>query len=262
MKYIATISGGKDSVTMVDLLLKNDYPVDYIVFNDTKLEFKMMYDYIDKLNEYFKNRYNKEIIKTEPDIEFKDLILRDRTRGERKGKTKGFLSPEMPFCDFRKYSKINPLQKWLKKNNIKDYILYIGFTKDEIARADNFRKNNPNTIFPLIEYFNMSELDCKKYLIEQEMENPLYRYFSRTGCKFCHYQSEQDWYHIWKYFNKDWQELKELEKKVMRSNADNKYIFSNFKNTDDMEKLFIQKEKQGSLFDFSDEPIKDCFCKI
>ena len=39
MKYIATISFGKDSTVMCDLLLKNGYPVDYIVFTDTLLEF-------------------------------------------------------------------------------------------------------------------------------------------------------------------------------------------------------------------------------
>jgi len=132
MKYIATISGGKDSVAMTDLLLKNGYPVDYIVFNDTKLEFKMMYDYIDKLNNYFKERYKKEIIVTEPRKTFKELIFSSRTRGKRKGKIKGFLSPEMPFCDFRKYAKEYPLKDFLKENNIKDYIImYIGFTNDE-----------------------------------------------------------------------------------------------------------------------------------
>jgi hypothetical protein len=29
-----------------------------------------------------------------------------------------------------------------------------------------------------------------------------------------------------------------------------------------MENKFIEADKQGSLFDFSDEPLKDCFCKI
>ena len=29
-----------------------------------------------------------------------------------------------------------------------------------------------------------------------------------------------------------------------------------------MEKKFKTIDNQGSLFDFSDEPLKDCFCKI
>lgn len=35
MKYIATLSGGKDSTAMVDMLLRNQKPLDYIVFKDT-----------------------------------------------------------------------------------------------------------------------------------------------------------------------------------------------------------------------------------
>ncbi|WP_026803606.1 phosphoadenosine phosphosulfate reductase domain-containing protein [Aliarcobacter lanthieri] len=51
--YIATISGGKDSVAMTDLLLKNGYPVDYILFYDTFLEFPIMYKYLEKVKKYF-----------------------------------------------------------------------------------------------------------------------------------------------------------------------------------------------------------------
>jgi len=40
-----------------------------------------------------------------------------------------------------------------------------------------------------------------------------------------------------------------------------KNIFSNYRTCEDMEKLFIKADRQGSLLDFSDEPAKDCFCK-
>jgi len=247
MKYIVTISGGKDSVAMTDLLLKNNYPVDYVVFNDTSMEFKEMYDYIDKINLYFKKKYNKEIIKISPKIEFKEHIFKKRIKGKNKGHAIGFLSPEMGFCEYRTYNKNLTLKNWLNKNKINNYTLYIGFTNDETKRANKFKENNKNVIFPLIDYFDMSEKDCLKYLKENNLENPLYKYFSRTGCKFCHYQSEQDWYHIWKYFNEDWQELKELEKRIKESNAKHKTIFSKFRTTDDMEETFIQKEKQGKF---------------
>lgn len=61
MKYIATISGGKDSVTMCDLLLKNGHQVDEIIFNDTLEEFEEMYIYLEKVKEYFLNRYKKQL---------------------------------------------------------------------------------------------------------------------------------------------------------------------------------------------------------
>lgn len=45
MKYIATLSGGKDSTAMVDMLLRYSHPLDYIVFKDTLHEFELMYRY-------------------------------------------------------------------------------------------------------------------------------------------------------------------------------------------------------------------------
>jgi len=262
MKYIATISGGKDSVAMCDLLLKNGYPIDYILFNDTGLEFKEMYKYIDKVESYFKERYNKEIIRTKPKKTFEELIFGKRVRGQNEGKVKGFFSASIPFCDLRSYAKDYPTKEFLKKNNITEYTMYIGYTNNEKKRAKSYKDQNPNSIFPLIEYFDMSEDDCKRYLIEQEMENPLYRHFNRTGCKFCHYQSEDAWFKIWKYYNDEWQELKALEQKLLEMDAVSPHIFLEHRTTDDMEKLFKAKDKQNSLFDFSDEPIKDCFCKI
>ena len=76
MKYIATISGGKDSTVMCDLLLKNGYQVDYIVFNNTLIEHKEMYQYINKLEKYFKERYNKKITKLKPNKKPEDIIFR------------------------------------------------------------------------------------------------------------------------------------------------------------------------------------------
>lgn len=70
MKHIATLSGGKDSTAMIDLLLRYKKPLDYIVFYDTLHEFGLMYEYIDKLSKYFKARYNKEITMLKPKKEF------------------------------------------------------------------------------------------------------------------------------------------------------------------------------------------------
>ena len=47
--YIAKLSGGKDSTAMCDLLLKNNYPLDFILFCDTLAEFDEMYVYLNKV---------------------------------------------------------------------------------------------------------------------------------------------------------------------------------------------------------------------
>ncbi len=260
MKYIATLSGGKDSTVMCDLLLKNNYQVDYIVFSDTLDEFDEMYSYIDKLDEYFKSRYNKTITRLKPKKTYDDFIFKIRAYGERVGELTGLPTAMSPFCEWRRDAKIAPFEKWAKQ--FKHYKVYIGITIDE---QDRTKRDDEHFLYPLIDNFQMSERDCKEYLIEQEMENPLYRHFNRTGCKKCFYQSEKDFFNIWKYYPKVWAEMKEYEKRVQehpKAKEENKYWFTGFRTCNDMEQMFIKADKQGSLFDFSDEPLKDCFCKI
>ena len=254
--YIATISGGKDSVTMCDLLCKNGYPVDYILFADTLQEFSEMYEYIEKLKVYFKDRHNKEIIVLKPKSTFEDWAFGTLKNGEGKGNVRGLPLVTIP-CWWRRESKVKPQDEFIKQFD-DDITFYIGFTKDE----DRSIKNTDKIAYtyPLKDIFNMTENDCKQYLINQEMENPLYRHFSRTGCAMCPYQSEHAKFNLWKYYPDTWEYMKKIESKL--SGSMNDYWFVGRKTCVDMEKKFKQADKQGSLFNFSDDPLKDCFCKI
>ena len=255
--YIATISFGKDSTVMCDLLLKNGYPVDYIVFNDTLDEFDLMYEYKIKVEKYFKDRYEKEVVTLLPNRNFNDSVMRtvkNSKNEERNGQSVGLpVANGEAMCHLRKTLKENPFDSWLRKTIKKQkYKKYIGFTNEESGRA----KKSDINLYPLIDYFNMSELDCKQYLINQEMENPLYKYFNRTGCAKCPYKSQQDWWNIYHNFKSVWNDALQIEDKL-KEQKEYKFFHGN-KPLKEWEAHF----KQGSLFDFSDEPLKDCFCKI
>ena len=95
------------------------------------------------------------------------------------------------------------------------------------------------------------------------MENPLYKHFSRTGCSVCPAQSDRAWFEVWKHFPDTWEYMREIEKRLSKfDKVKSKTWFNDFRSCEDMEKKFKKADKQGSLFDFSDEPLKDCFCKI
>lgn len=273
MKYVATISGGKDSVTMCDLLLKTKdkhgnqkYPVDYIVFSDTLIELPQMYSYIEKLKKYFLERYRKEIIVTKPNKTFEQMVfgIINQKGAERIGWIKGIPNPMLGFCEWRRESKIYPYDREMKKIlGDEEYKTYIGFTTDERNR----KLDNENIIYPLIDYFNMSERDCQEYLIKQDMENPIYRFLTRSGCACCPAQSDKAFFEIWKNSKYDWEYMKFIENRLsyyisLGYKVVNRYWFDGERNIETMEKKFIEADKQGSLFDFSDEPVKDCFCKI
>ena len=61
--YIAMLSGGRDSTAMVDILLRDNEPLDYIIFSDTTLEFPEMYEYLKKFDKYIQEKYGSMWLK-------------------------------------------------------------------------------------------------------------------------------------------------------------------------------------------------------
>jgi len=140
MKYIATISFGKDSTTMCDLLLKNGHQVDEIIFSDTFQEFPLMYEYKNKVVEYFKSRYNIEITVLTPMTTFEEWcfgVIRDKT-ADSYGAIRGIPNPadQESQCYHRRETKVKPSDVYLQQKYKDEHLVkYIGYTKGE-----NYRK--------------------------------------------------------------------------------------------------------------------------
>ena len=241
--YIASLSFGKDSMAMVDLLLRHKKPLDYIIFNDTMYEFPFMYEYAEKVKKYIFDRYGKYIVVTRPNATFEQWALGVATKGKREGKIRGIplLHSKDAQCFWRRESKTKPYDLWIKDNLKGDsYIKYIGFTTDEIEKR---RLNEDNVIYPLVEYFDMSEKDCFEYLRERELENPLYRFFERTGCMMCPAQSDYAWFMVFSHFFETWKWMAKIEMMLIDLikrgyEVINPYWFSGHRTIKDMEKLF------------------------
>lgn len=54
MKYIASISFGKDSLAMLLILLEKGYKVDEVIFYNTGMEFQAIYNIRDELKKNWK----------------------------------------------------------------------------------------------------------------------------------------------------------------------------------------------------------------
>ena len=72
MKYIASCSGGKDSIAMVLHLIKNNKPLDEVIFCDTGVEYPEIYQNIRNL-ERFVSTFNIPFTRLKND--FIDLML-------------------------------------------------------------------------------------------------------------------------------------------------------------------------------------------
>ena len=60
-KYIVNFSGGKDSTAMLLWLLDRKYPIDYIVFCDTGVEYPEVYRHIRKVDTFLR-QFDKHLI--------------------------------------------------------------------------------------------------------------------------------------------------------------------------------------------------------
>ena len=56
MKYIASVSFGKDSLAMLLLLIEKQYQLDEVIFYDTGMEFQAIYAIRDRARELLKEK--------------------------------------------------------------------------------------------------------------------------------------------------------------------------------------------------------------
>lgn len=254
--YIALLSGGRDSAAMVETLLKEKQPVDYILFDDTLLEFELMYQYLNKFNDYLKSNYNKEITFVKPKSTFSSWVFGKVTRGQRKGWIRGLPMLKDP-CFWKRESKIKSTDSFVKENDILEPVFYVGYTYSEQNRS---KVKATNQIFPLIER-KKCEADVDRILKSINMINPLYDFFERTGCAICPYQSDRSFYTLMIKFPEQWakmkwfeNELKDLEKQgynVVNSQWDDRRTIKQLEN------IFLENKRN-----FSTVPPKSCECKI
>ena len=254
MKHIAMFSGGQDSTAMIIKLLEDKKPLDYIVFSDTNLEFPQMYDYVDKIDAYIKRKFNISITRISNNNRFDEFCFGKYKSGEFEGKIRGL--PKvigMHYCT--RELKIVPFEKWIKVNNIGEHYLYIGYTYSELKRAKDKPKNQ---IFPLIEA-KIKEIDVSIFLKERNIWNTLYRHFTRTGCYLCPKQKKEAFYMLYKHYKEQWEKMKWYENECKKLNAHNQTF-----NIDitllELEKEFKRLDRQGSLFEFEEDPMLSCFC--
>lgn len=258
--YISMLSGGRDSTAMTLMLLEKKEPLDYIVFCDTGLEHDEMYEYIDKLDMFLQRKYNMKIVRLHPARDYETYIKEPRTKGDNVGRTRGTPSI-VDMCFWRVEAKREPVKRWLKKIRLKEeeVLQYNGFVYGESKRVENM----PNNVLAPLYEWKMTEADVSTYLKENQMENPLYKHFSRTGCAVCGKNKIDDKYILYKYYPEKWAFMVKVEKEL-NEDKNKTGVFPRWHTTmfiEDMLRQFKKRDKQQT-FEFEDEPVRDCFCKI
>ena len=239
MKHIASVSFGKDSLAMLLRLLEENKPLDEVVFYDTGMEFKAIYNIRDKIIEILK-QMNIKFTELKPKCEFCYKMF-DKQVKAKNGTTHYGYSWCGGGCRWGTTEKLVALEKYCK-----GAVEYVGIAVDEPKRLEKERKGNKQ--FPLAEW-NMTEKDCLQYCYDKgynwlEDGVELYSILDRVSCWCCANKNLKELKNYYLYLPKYWDNLKQFQSKTDRPFKYNKYTIFDLEEKFKLE-LTHQHEDKG-----------------
>lgn len=196
--YWASVSGGKDSLLMLKIILENldIYPLDGVVHFELEIDYPFIKNVIDYMESQCK-KYGIKFIRIKPRKSWYELY-----------KKYGMPTRKARWCN-NKY-KLDGLKQ------LKEYMLqcgayvisYIGYCVDEVSR---YEKRKENEIYPLVD-FNISEECVLEWAKGVELFNNYYKTNRRCGCMFCPMSSRINLAYLLKYYPEKYEELMKLSK--------------------------------------------------
>ena len=232
MKYVASLSFGKDSMAMIIKIKELGLPLDEVIYvdimfdDDTSGETPEMASFITKAEKILKEKFNVEVTHLRG-VTFKEQFYKIKQRGKHIGDNYGFPYTIGAWCNDR--LKMQPIKEYMRKQK-EQIIQYVGIAYDEPERYE--RLNHETHIAPLYD-LKITEKEameiCKKY----DLLSPIYKTSFRGGCWFCPKQrlSQLKW--LYQEHNDLWNTLRDMEKdsfNTFRPNTTLKDLEERFKN--------------------------------
>lgn len=212
--YIASCSGGKDSVAMVLWLIKNKCPLDLVLFVNLGAEFPALYTVIEQIK-YICQQNGIEFREIKPSRDFFEQMLVARV--EKRDGTVQYGSKWCGgTCRWGTALKMQALNQFYKREFPGCKITeYVGYAYDERERCENNSDCKHEKKFPLVDNY-MKESDCLRYCYECGIEwlqdgRRLYDFIDRLSCWCCRNKNLSELYNIYRYFPSIWQQLKDLQ---------------------------------------------------
>lgn len=187
--YWASISGGKDSIFMLNLILHNldKYPLDGVVHFELEIDYPFIHDVIDYVESEC-IRFGIRFVRIKPRKTWEELYEKY-----------GFPSRVIRWCNDRyKLDARKQLEDWMKKSGF--YVVhYIGYCADEAQRFTKRICAQKTEIYPLVEQ-GITEDVIWEWAKTQPIFNHYYETNKRCGCMYCPMASRLNIAYLYKYY--------------------------------------------------------------
>ena len=234
MKYVASLSFGKDSMAMIIKIKELGLPLDEVIYvdimfdDDTSGETPEMASFITKAEKILKEKFNIEVTHLRG-VTFKEQFYKVKQRGKHIGDNYGFPYTIGSWCNDR--LKMQPIKEYMRKQT-DEVIQYVGIAYDEPERYE--RLNHETHIAPLYD-LKITEKEAMEICEKYDLLSPIYKTSFRGGCWFCPKQrlSQLKW--LYQEHNDLWNTLRDMEKdsfNTFKPNTTLKDLEERFKNDD------------------------------
>ena len=186
MDYIASLSYGKDSIAMLEVIKEHEMPLDRIVHVEVmatptiSADLPPMVEFKDHADKEILKRYGIKVERLHAKKSYEECFYSVYgNRSKKQGKLWGFPMLKGNWCNSN--LKMSVLGKIERKN-----ISYIGIACDEPNR---FHSLSDIKRSPLVEH-DITEAWCREWCEKNNLLSPIYKTATRGGCWFCHNQSK------------------------------------------------------------------------
>ena len=185
MEYIASISYGKDSLAMLEVIKQNGLPLDRIITVDVMAtptipaDLPPMVEFKAKADALIFEKYGIKVEHITAPKSYEEYFYYtcNGKKSKNAGKIYGFPLQKGNWCNSR--LKVDVLDKVQK-----GAVTYIGIAADEPSRFHTLTDTKRS---PLVEY-DWTESMCREWCKKNGLLTPIYTTALRGGCWFCHNQ--------------------------------------------------------------------------
>lgn len=183
--HIACWNGDAESTATIILAHEHNEPLDEIVFVEPMFDANTSaipdahVDFIKNIGTPVFRSWNYVVTLLRAERTFLDCFFKICSRGENKGKYRGFLHPK--YCRLNREVKFPTIKAYAKTKD-SNAVLYLGITTEDTSRARIIDKQNYDSL--LIKY-GITTIAAERICAEHDLLSPQYRITKEPFCLFC-----------------------------------------------------------------------------